>query len=154
AGIAAAGLPPIAVDFPGFGRSGGELTVSGLGAASLRMAGAVPRCTRAYRPGHSRRPRHRQRCGAASDARKGGGSAASGRGERHHVRFVAGSWRRSLPGSGGGRRDDTGRHSGRAARVLSVVKAHGRSGREAEITEYLDPWTDPVVARSWLALAG
>src|SRR5258708_30120368 len=27
-GIAAAGLRPVAVDFPGFGRSGGELTVS------------------------------------------------------------------------------------------------------------------------------
>jgi pimeloyl-ACP methyl ester carboxylesterase len=27
-GIAAAGLRPVAVDFPGFGRSGGELTIS------------------------------------------------------------------------------------------------------------------------------
>src|ERR1700745_462764 len=28
AGVAAAGLRPVAVDFPGFGRSGGELTIS------------------------------------------------------------------------------------------------------------------------------
>jgi pimeloyl-ACP methyl ester carboxylesterase len=37
---------------------------------------------------------------------------------------------------------------------VSVVKALGRPASEAEILEYLDPWTDPRVARSWLALAG
>jgi len=41
-----------------------------------------------------------------------------------------------------------------AARRVSVVKALGRPASEAEIAEYLDPWTDPRVARSWLALAG
>jgi pimeloyl-ACP methyl ester carboxylesterase len=41
-----------------------------------------------------------------------------------------------------------------AARRVSVVKALGRPAGEAEINEYLDPWTDPRVARSWLALAG
>jgi pimeloyl-ACP methyl ester carboxylesterase len=41
-----------------------------------------------------------------------------------------------------------------AARRVSVVKALGRPASEAEISEYLDPWTDPRVARSWLALAG
>ena len=41
-----------------------------------------------------------------------------------------------------------------AARRVSVVKALGRPAGEAEIAEYLDPWTDPRVARSWLALAG
>ena len=34
------------------------------------------------------------------------------------------------------------------------MKALGRPASEAEITEYLDPWTDPRVARLWLALAG
>ena len=34
------------------------------------------------------------------------------------------------------------------------MKALGRPASEAEIAEYLDPWTDPRVARSWLALAG
>jgi len=34
------------------------------------------------------------------------------------------------------------------------VKALGHPAREAEIAEYLDPWTDPRVTRSWLALAG
>jgi pimeloyl-ACP methyl ester carboxylesterase len=41
-----------------------------------------------------------------------------------------------------------------AARRVSVVKALRRPASEAEIAEYLDPWTDPRVARSWLALAG
>jgi len=41
-----------------------------------------------------------------------------------------------------------------AARRVSVVTALGRPASEAEIAEYLDPWTDPRVARSWLALAG
>ena len=41
-----------------------------------------------------------------------------------------------------------------AARRVSVVKALGRPAGETEIAEYLDPWTDPRVARSWLALAG
>ena len=70
-----------------------------------------------------------------------------GRGERHHVRFVARTWRRSLPRSGRGRCDDEGRCYRRASHVR-------REGARAEITEYLDPWTDPRVARSWLALAG
>ena len=33
------------------------------------------------------------------------------------------------------------------------MKALGRPAGETEIAEYLDPWTDPRVARSWLALA-
>ena len=41
-----------------------------------------------------------------------------------------------------------------AARRVSVVKAIGRPASEAELADYLDPWTDPRVARSWLALAG
>ena len=40
------------------------------------------------------------------------------------------------------------------ARRLSVIKALGRTASEAEISEYLDPWRDPRVARSWVALAG
>ena len=41
-----------------------------------------------------------------------------------------------------------------AARRQSVIKALARPASEAEIAEYLEPWTDPRVARSWLALAG
>ena len=35
-----------------------------------------------------------------------------------------------------------------AARRASVVKPLGHPAREAEIAEYLDPWTDPRVTRS------
>jgi pimeloyl-ACP methyl ester carboxylesterase len=41
-----------------------------------------------------------------------------------------------------------------AARRVSFLKAVGRPTSEAEIAEYLDPWTDARVALSWLALAG
>jgi pimeloyl-ACP methyl ester carboxylesterase len=41
-----------------------------------------------------------------------------------------------------------------AARRKSVTKALARPASEAEIAEYLEPWTNPRVARSWLALAG
>ena len=41
-----------------------------------------------------------------------------------------------------------------AARRVSVIKGLGRPASEAEIAEYLDPWTDSRVTRSWLALAG
>ncbi len=36
--IAAAGLRPVAVDFPGFGRSGGELTLRALPASGIRQS--------------------------------------------------------------------------------------------------------------------
>jgi pimeloyl-ACP methyl ester carboxylesterase len=41
-----------------------------------------------------------------------------------------------------------------AARRQAVTRALARPASEAEIAEYLGPWTDPRVARSWLALAG
>jgi len=40
------------------------------------------------------------------------------------------------------------------ARRKSVLTALGRPATEGEVEEYLEPWTDPRVARSWLALAG
>ena len=41
-----------------------------------------------------------------------------------------------------------------AARRQSVIRALARPASEAEIAEYLEPWTNPRIARSWLALAG
>ena len=68
-GIAAAGLRPVAVDFPGCGRSGGELTVSEasvprLSAWLLRFLDALGH----ERPGHGCRSRHRRRRRATSHA--------------------------------------------------------------------------------------
>jgi pimeloyl-ACP methyl ester carboxylesterase len=41
-----------------------------------------------------------------------------------------------------------------AARRSALTKAIGRPIGGAELDEYLSPWTDPRVARSWMALAG
>jgi pimeloyl-ACP methyl ester carboxylesterase len=41
-----------------------------------------------------------------------------------------------------------------AARRKSLVTALGRPAIEREIADYLEPWTEPRVSRSWLALAG
>jgi len=40
-----------------------------------------------------------------------------------------------------------------AARRQSVTAALARPASEDEILEWLDPWTDPRVARSWLSMA-
>jgi pimeloyl-ACP methyl ester carboxylesterase len=40
-----------------------------------------------------------------------------------------------------------------AARRITVIAALARPASEEEIAEYLNPWTDPRVARSWLSLA-
>jgi pimeloyl-ACP methyl ester carboxylesterase len=40
------------------------------------------------------------------------------------------------------------------ARRKSVLTALARQATESEVEEYLEPWRDPRVARSWLALAG
>src|ERR1700747_3909192 len=63
-GIATAGLRPVAVDFPGFGRSGGELAVGEasvprLSAWLVRFLPALP----AQRPGHVVGPAIRGRGG-------------------------------------------------------------------------------------------
>jgi pimeloyl-ACP methyl ester carboxylesterase len=152
-GIAAAGLRPVAVDFPGFGRSGGELTLSEasvprLSAWSLRFLEALGHKGPVMVAGHD----------------IGGGVAQhlalAGTVEVPRVAVVNGIMYDSWPVPGVARFRDpavaaaTTRDDVLAARRVSVVKALGRPASEAEIAEYLDPWTDPRVARSWLALAG
>src|SRR5258708_4046909 len=152
-GIAAAGLRPVAVDFPGFGRSGGELTLSEasvprLSAWLLRFLDALGHKGPVMVAGHD----------------IGGGVAQhlmlANKVEVPRVAVVNGIMYDSWPVSGVARFRDpavaaaTTRDDVLAARRVSVVKALGRPASEAEIAEYLDPWTDPRVARSWLALAG
>ena len=152
-GIAAAGLRPVAVDFPGFGRSGGELTV---GEASVpRLSAWLIRFL--YALGHK---------GPVMVAGHdiGGGVAQhlmlAKAVEVPRVAVVNGTMYDSWPVPGVARFRDpavaaaTTRDDILAARRVSVVKALGRPASETEIAEYLDPWTDPRVARSWLALAG
>jgi pimeloyl-ACP methyl ester carboxylesterase len=152
-GIAAAGLRPVAVDFPGFGRSGGELTVSE--ASVPRLSGWLVRFLDALGQGEPVMV-------AGHDI--GGGVAQhlalAGSVEVPRVAVVNGIMYDSWPVPGVARFRDpavaaaTTRDDVLAARRISVVKALGRPASEAEIAEYLDPWTDPRVARSWLALAG
>ena len=152
-GIAAAGLRPVAVDFPGFGRSGGELTASEasvprLSAWLLRFLDALGHTGPVMVAGHD----------------IGGGIAQhlmlANKVEVQRLAVVNGVMYDSWPVPGVARFRDpavaaaTTRDDVLAARRVSVVKALGRPASEVEIAEYLDPWTDPRVARSWLALAG
>jgi pimeloyl-ACP methyl ester carboxylesterase len=153
ANIAAAGLRPVAVDFPGFGRSGGELTVQN---ASLP-------CLSAWLPRFLEALAHKGPTMVAGHD-IGGGVAQhlmlAGAVDVPRVALVNSVMYDSWPVPGIVRFRDpavaaaTTRDDVLAARRVSVVTALGRPASEAEIAEYLDPWNDPRVTRSWLALAG
>lgn len=151
--IAAAGLHPVAVDFPGFGRSGGELTVAEasiprLSAWLVRFLDALGNKGPVMVAGHD----------------IGGGVAQhlliSRRVDVPRLALVNAVMYDSWPVPGVARFRDpavaaaTSTEDVLAARRQSVIKALGRPASEAEIKEYLEPWTEPRVARSWLALAG
>jgi pimeloyl-ACP methyl ester carboxylesterase len=151
--IAASGLRPVAVDFPGFGRSGGSL--EGAEASIPRLAAWLPRFLEAL--GHE---------GSIMVAGHdiGGGVAQymlfDGAVEVSRLALVNAVMYDSWPVPAVARFRDpaivaaTSTEDVVAARRLSVAKALARPVSEAEMTEYLEPWTDPRVARSWLALAG
>ena len=151
-GIAAAGLRPVAVDFPGFGRSGGELTVEDASIPSL--SAWLVRFLRALK--------HEGPVMVAGHDIGGGVAQHLSVGRPVDVPRLAlvnsvmyDSW----PVPGVARFQDpavaasTTAGDVLAARRISVTKALGRPASEAEIAEYLDPWREPRVARSWLALA-
>jgi pimeloyl-ACP methyl ester carboxylesterase len=152
-GLAAAGLRPLAVDFPGCGRSGGELTLS---------EASVPRLS-AWLRHFLEAIRHKGPVMIAGHDIGGGVAQHFMLANELNVPRLAvvnGVMYDSWPVPGVARFRDpavaaaTTRDDVLAARRVSVVKALGRQASEAEILEYLDPWTDPRVARSWLALAG
>jgi pimeloyl-ACP methyl ester carboxylesterase len=151
--IAAAGLHPVAVDFPGFGRSGGELTVAEasiprLAAWLVRFLDAMGNKGSVMVAGHD----------------IGGGVAQhlliSRLLDVPRLALVNAVTYDSWPVPGVARFRDpavaaaTSTEDVLAARRQSVIKALARPASETEIAEYLEPWTDPRVARSWLALAG
>ena len=151
--IAAAGLHPVAVDFPGFGGSGGELTVAEasiprLAAWLVRFIDAMGNKGPVMVAGHD----------------IGGGVAQHLLSSRlldvPRLALVNAVTYDSWPVPGIARFRDpavaaaTSTEDVLAARRQSVIKALARPASEAEIAEYLEPWTDPRVARSWLALAG
>jgi len=140
AGIAAAGVRAVAVDFPGVGRSGGELTASEasvphLSAWLMRFLQALGHKGPVMVAGHD----------------IGGGVAQhlmmlAKEAEVPCLAVVNGIMYDSWPVPGVARFRDpavaaaTTRDDVLAARRVFVVKALGRPG-EAEIAEYLDPWT-------------
>jgi len=150
--IAAAGLHPVAVDFPGFGRSGGELTsaeasIPQLSAWVVRFLEAMGNRAPVMVAGHD----------------IGGGVAQhlliNRAVEVSRLALVNAVTYDSWPVPGVARFRDpavraaTSTEDVLAARGQSVMKALARPASEAEIAEYLEPWTDARVARSWLTLA-
>jgi pimeloyl-ACP methyl ester carboxylesterase len=151
--IAAAGLRPIAVDLPGLGKSGGELTVDS--ASIPALASWVADFLRALGVNEPVSV-------AGHDI--GGGIAqqvlVDARVEVVRLALVNAVMFDSWPVPGVARFRDpavaaaTTTGDVLAARRKSVITALARPTTEDEIQDYLEPWTDPRVARSWLALAG
>jgi pimeloyl-ACP methyl ester carboxylesterase len=151
--IAGAGLRPVAVDFPGFGCSGGELTVAE--ASIPRLAGWLVRFLGAMgNEGPVMVAGHDIGGGVAQHFLFNGAIDVS------RLALVNAVMYDSWPVPGVARFRDpavaaaTSTEDVLAARRQSVIKALARPASESEIAEYLEPWTDPRVARSWLALAG
>jgi pimeloyl-ACP methyl ester carboxylesterase len=146
--LARAGLRPLAVDFPGLGRSGGELTaetatvpalaewttrfvsalqVSGpIAVAGHDIGGAVAQHLLA----HERLPI--SRLALVNSVMYDSWPAP------HVARLLAA--------------EATGEEF-LAARRKALTTDLAGAATEGRITEYLDPWTDPRVRRSWLAMA-
>ncbi|MEV0042137.1 alpha/beta hydrolase [Nocardia rhamnosiphila] len=152
-GLAAAGLRPLAVDLPGLGRSGGELTTDT--ATVPALAGWVRRFVSAM--------------GITGPIALGGhdiGGAVAQHLLAHDGLDVSGlalvnsvlydSW----PAPHVARFRDPAVAAATTADELldarrqAVASALANAATEELITEYVEPWTDPRVRRSWLALAG
>ncbi|MEV4341962.1 alpha/beta fold hydrolase [Streptomyces sp. NPDC049590] len=152
ADLAAAGLRPVAIDLPGLGRSAGELTVER--AAVPALASWVARFATALGlPGPLRVAGH-DIGGAVAQHLLAGQDAEVGR-----MALVNSVSYDSWPVPGVARfRDPAVRAAVTveellASRRAALTAALGRPAGEAEITEYLEPWTDPRTVRSWLCLA-
>lgn len=151
--LAAAGLCPVAVDLPGCGCSGGELTldsatVPALAAWVVRFHAALGGGEPVAVAGHDIGGALAQRLLVA---------------EPLEVRRLAlvnsvtyDSW--PVPGVARFRDPDviaaTTTQDVLAARREALTAALARSATEEELAAYLAPWEDARVARSWMALAG
>lgn len=151
--LAEAGLRPVAVDLPGLGRSGGELTletgtVPALAdwvarfASALRLSGPI----------------------AVAGHDIGGAIAqhllAHDRLDVSRLALVNSVTYDSWPVPGVARFRDpqviaaTTAEEMLAARRQAVRAALAGAATERRIADYLDPWTDARVRRSWMAMAG
>lgn len=152
-GLAEAGLRPVAVDFPGFGRSDGELdrrtaTVPALADWVGRFVSALGVTGPIGVVGHD----------------IGGGVAqhllVHGPFDVSRLALVNAVTYDSWPVPGVARFRDpavvaaTTPEDLLAGRRDAVTTALGDAATEQRITDYLDPWTDARVCRSWMAMAG
>lgn len=151
--LGAAGLRPVAVDLPGLGRSGGELTletgtVPALADWVARFACALKLSGPIAVAGHDI-----------------GGAVAQhllvhDRLEVSRLALVNSVTYDSWPVSSVARFRDpvvvaaTTAGEILAARRQAVTQALAGAATEQLITEYLDPWTDERVRRSWMAMVG
>jgi len=151
--LAAAGLRPVAVDLPGCGRSGGELTPEG--ATVPALAAWVERFLDAL--------------GAPAPLNVAGHDIGGAIAQRLAVRGARPVERLALvnsvtydswPVPGVARYRDPAVVAATTAdelveaRRTALTAAIGRPIEGDELAEYLSPWADLRVARSWMALAG
>ncbi|WP_177242699.1 alpha/beta fold hydrolase [Amycolatopsis marina] len=146
--LADAGLRPFAVDLPGLGRSGGRLTpetatVPALADWVTRFASALNLSGPVAVAGHD----------------IGGAIAqhllAHDRLEVSRLALVNSVLYDSWPAPNVARfRDGDTAEGVLAGRRQSVTRVLGGIATEPLIAEYVDPWTDERVCRSWMALAG
>lgn len=151
--LAATGLHPVAVDLPGCGRSGGELTaatatVPALTAWVERFLDALGAPVPLQVAGHDIGGAIAQRLAVR-------GARAVGR-----LALVNAVTYDSWPVPGVARYRDpavvaaTTADELVAARRTALTAAIGRPIEEEELRDYLSPWTEARAARSWMALAG
>lgn len=151
--LAAAGLRPVAVDLPGLGRSDGELilqtaTVPALASWVVRFAAALGATGPLGVAGHDIG-------GAIAQHLLVGGEL-----EVERLALVNAVTYDSWPVPGVARYRDpavvaaTSVDDLLAVRRTALATALARPADEAEIADYLSPWHDARVARSWMALAG
>ncbi|WP_327191366.1 alpha/beta hydrolase [Streptomyces xinghaiensis] len=151
--LAAAGLRPIAVDLPGLGRSGGELTpetatVPALADWVAQFVSALGISGSIAVAGHDIGGAVAQHL-LAQDRLEVSRLALS-----NSVTYD--SW--PVPGVIRFRDPEvvaaTSAHEFLAARRQAVATALAGAATEQRIADYLDPWTAPRVRRSWMAMAG
>ncbi|MFI7699859.1 alpha/beta fold hydrolase [Nonomuraea sp. NPDC049480] len=152
-GLAAAGLRPVAVDLPGLGRSEGELTIET--AAVPALAGWVARFAAALGAEEPLSVAGHDIGGAVAQHLLAGGEVGVRR-----LALVNSVTYDSWPVPGVARFRDpevvaaVTAEELLAARRTAVSTALHRPATEAELADYLDPWNDARVRRSWMALAG
>jgi pimeloyl-ACP methyl ester carboxylesterase len=151
--LAEAGLRPVAVDFPGCGRSEGKLTletaaVPALAAWVERLADALGAEGPLLVAGHD--------IGGAVGQRL----LAAGSREVARLALVNSVTYDSWPVPGVARFRDPAVVASVtteelvAARRAALTKAAARALSDEELEEYLSPWHDMRVGRSWMAIAG